>query len=642
MWTEKELMGFVFLISFYFHKTSIVLTDQNFLYRYMYKKLFLLPLFFLTLIFIFVFSKIGFLLYNHGLYAPFHFADYLNVILNGLKHDASIAGYVSAIPGLMLIASCWGSTAITKWPLRIYIGVIAVLLSIIWIVDAFLYEHWGFRLDSSVLFYLESPKEALASTHWLVNVGGLLVIIFLSVAVYKIFIFVFKSDVQVLGSWKRKLTFTFILLFEVALLFLPIRGGLKESTMNVGKVYFSDEVLLNHAAINPAFSLFESLSTTQQFNQQFRFMNDEEAVRLFANLQEQPTVDSIPRLFTIARPNIVLVVLESFMSLNIAELGGMPGVAVHLDSLSREGILFSNMYANSFRTDRALVSILSAIPGQPSTSMMKYPRKLQKTPSFPAKMKKEGYDLQYIYGGDADFTSMRSYLRMCGFENIVEDISFPSEYNNTKWGVPDHHVFNRLYDEIKQQSEKPFLKVIQTLSSHNPYDVPYKGHLKDPYLNSVAYTDSCLGDFINRFRQLPAWDNTVVIMVPDHAMRYPYDLDNRSVERYKIPLVMVGGAVAKPERINTYASQIDIAATLLYQLEIDYKEFIFSKNILNSESPHFGFFTFKDGFGMVSNENEYVFDNESNTVTTNTKQVNFNEQNAKAFLQKLFDYLGAL
>ena len=608
----------------------------------MNKKLFLLPLFFITLIFIFILSKIGFLLYNYELYSPFHIVDYLNVIINGLRHDASIAGYVSAIPGLMLIATIWVSTNKIKWIKNIYFGLVAVLLSIILVVDTILYEYWGFRLDSSVLFYLESPKEALASTHWTVNIGGFLIVTLLSFFLFKVFNFVFKRDAQIFASWKKRLAISFILLFEVALLFLPIRGGVKESTMNVGKVYFSNEVLLNHAAINPVFSLFESLSTTQQFAKEFRFMPDDEASKIFAKLQDQPIVDSIPHLFNTQRPNVILVVLESFMSLNIAELGGMPGVAVHLDSLSREGILFSNMYANSFRTDRALVSILSAIPGQPSTSLMKYPRKLQKAPTIPSKMKKEGYDLQYFYGGDADFTSMRSYLKVCGFENIIEDISFPSEYITTKWGVPDHHVFNRLYDEIKQQSAKPFLKVIQTLSSHNPYDVPYKSHLIDPYLNSVAYTDSCLGDFINRFRQLPAWKNTVVIMVPDHAMRYPYDLDNRSVDRYKIPLVMVGGAIGKPQRIDTYASQIDIAATLLYQLNIDHKDFVFSKNILNPASPHFGFFAFKDGFGMVSPENEYVFDNENNAVTTNTKQVNYNQKNAEAFLQKLFDYLGSL
>src|SRR5690606_18116760 len=109
----------------------------------------------------------------------------------------------------------------------------------------------------------------------------------------------------------------------------------------------------------------------------------------------------------------------------------------------------------------------------------------------------------------------------------------------------------------------------QTQSSHHPFDVPYRGRLDDPYLNSVAYTDSCLGDFVERLRRLPAWDNTILVLVPDHAMRYPYDLDNRSVERYKIPMIIAGGALKLKGRIDQYASQTDIAVTLLYQLGID-------------------------------------------------------------------------
>lgn len=208
--------------------------------------------------------------------------------------------------------------------------------------------------------------------------------------------------------------------------------------------------------------------------------------------------------------------------------------------------------------------------------------------------------------------------------------------------MPDHHVFNALYTEIEKQQTFPFLKVIQTQSSHNPFDVPYKSHHTDPYFNSVAYTDSCLGDFMSRFRNLPQWNNTIVVFVPDHAMRYPYDLDNRSVDRYKIPLIIAGGAIKGPQKIEQYASQTDIAATLLYQLNIDARSFTFSRNILNTNNTHFGFFTFKDGFGMVSTENEYVYDNEAGKVTTNTGSVGFNEKRARAWIQKLYDKLNEL
>jgi len=471
----------------------------------------------------------------------------------------------------------------------------------------------------------------------LVNLGGIAAVFFISYLLYFLFSTLLIVTKRAEIATKFRIRASLVVLFELLLLFLPIRGGIKESTMNVGKVYFSNNILLNHAAVNPMFSLFESLFLEQKFDQQYRFMSKEKSAEIFSTLTDAGKNDSVPALFNVEKPNVVVMVLESFMSLDISELGGMNGVAVRLDSLCKEGVLFTNFYANSFRTDRGLVSVLSGFPAQPNTSIMKYPRKIQKLPSFPLSLKKAGYQLQYFYGGDVDFTSMRSYLKVCGFDNIVEDISFKANESTTKWGVPDHLVFNRLYSEIEKQQKKPFLKIIQTLSSHDPFDVPYHVKIKDPYLNSVSYTDSCLGNFIDKLKKLEVWKNTIVIMVPDHAMRYPYDIDNRSVNRYKIPLIIVGGALKSPLKVDSYGSQIDIAATLLSQLGIDHSGFRYSKNILNPQSAHFGFFTFQNGFGMVTPDNEYVYDYEAKKVFVNNGIKDKNKSKAEAMIQSLYD-----
>jgi phosphoglycerol transferase MdoB-like AlkP superfamily enzyme len=600
-------------------------------------RLLLLVATFLLYIIVFVLLKVLFMVFYHDIYSDFSLATYLQVLLSGLKHDASIAGYFSVIPGFILIASFWIQKKAIRIISSVYFLLIAFVIAFVFVLDLILYQYWGFRLDSTPIFYLTSPSNALASTSWLLNVTGIIVTFLLTVSLFLLFkkLLIFKNDSA--GNWKYRLTGSFVVLFEIALLFIPVRGGLKESTMNVGKVYFSNELVLNHAAVNPLFSLFESLTLEQHFEDQYRFLSDEKAKYIFTELKENTPSDSIPELFKIKKPNVVFIILESFMSINMQELGGIPGVAENMDALSKDGVLFTNFYANSFRTDRALVSILSAYPAQPNTSLMKYPRKIQKLPSFPMSMKKDGYQLQYIYGGDADFASMRSYLKVCGFDNIVEDVSFPPEESTTKWGVPDHIVFNRLYEEIKNESNTPFLKVMQTLSSHVPYDVPFRKKLEEPYLNSIAYTDSCLGDFIRRFKQSETWKNSVVIMVPDHAMKFPHSIDNRAVERYKIPLLIIGGAVKSAMRIDNYASQIDITATLLHQLGIDYNNFTFSKNILNPSSPHFGYFTFQNGFGMVTPENHYVYDYEAQKIVSNTGKVNTNKLNAEAFIQSLYD-----
>ncbi len=594
---------------------------------------------YLLFVVIFLVQKPVFMLYYHHLYKGASVADYLQVMWSGLKLDASIAGYLTALPGLILIASLWINPVVIKYVQKFYYGVISVLLSIILVSDLVLYQYWGFRLDSTPLFYLKSPASAFASAEWWMIVSGFLAIVIVAFLLFFIF-----NRVLIRSKKKEKLPYNVLptalcLLIMTGLLFIPIRGGFTVSTMNVGKVYFSSDMALNHAAINPAFSLIESLTREQDFSKQYRFMEPEVAKTEFAKLQDKPVTDSIPSLFTVERPNVIIVVLESFMSKDMGTLGGFPGVASRMDSLTNEGILFTNFYANSFRTDRGLVSIFSAYPGQPTTSIMKYPRKTQTLPSIPKSLKEAGYNLQYYYGGDADFTNMRSYLMACGIDNIISDKDFPVSERLSKWGALDHVVFKRLATDLKGEQKEPFFKALQTSSSHEPFDVPYHKH-KDLYLNSVAYTDSCLGAFIDEFKQTEYWKNSVVIMVPDHAAAYPAGIDNHSIERYQIPLLIVGGALRQPMKVDAYASQIDIAATLLSQLNLPHEEFMFSKNIVNPASPHFGYFTNGNLFGMVSADNQLVYDCDAGKVVydegTNKGE---NLKKGQAFLQTLYDDL---
>ena len=207
----------------------------------------------------------------------------------------------------------------------------------------------------------------------------------------------------------QRLRVSGVLLLLTGLLFIPIRGGFTVSTMNTGKVYFSTDQRLNHAAINPAFSLMESLSKQKDFGSQYRFMEADAADRIFSGLADpavpmrdgisadslQQAPDSLHSLFTTKRPDVLFIIMESFSSWLMTTLGGEPGVAVQLDSLAQEGVLFTNFYANSFRTDRGLVAILSGYPAQPTTSIMKYPRKTQSIPAIAGSLKNAGYRTKY-------------------------------------------------------------------------------------------------------------------------------------------------------------------------------------------------------------------------------------------------------
>lgn len=608
---------------------------------------------------IFLLQKPLFMAVYHALFCDVSWAEWFKVMWHGLPLDFTVAGYLTVVPGLLYIASAWTVSPVLRKVWCGYFMLVSALMSVIAVTDVVLYEYWGFRLDSTPLFYfLTSPKDVFASVSWWLVAGGVLLMVAYAAALYLLLTYVLlrKAVWRSMRLPLRRIAVSAVLLVVTGLLFIPIRGGFTVSTMNTGKVYFSSNQRLNHAAINPVFSLLESLFKQKDFASQYRFMQDGEADRLFRTMLDPAvasrmagkadTVSTNPAdtLFRVSRPDVVLVILESFSSHLMTELGGVPDVAVNLDRLSREGVLFTNFYANSFRTDRGLVSILSGYPAQPTTSIMKYPHKTQSMPSLAGALCKAGYEAKYYYGGDADFTNMRSYLMSSGFGTIVSDTDFPVTQRLSKWGVHDHLVFRRMLADLQAEGSstgKPRFRVLQTSSSHEPFEVPYS-RLANSRLNAFAYTDSCVGDFVNRYRKLPQWDNTVIVFVPDHLGAYPEDIDNLSFERYKIPLLMVGGALKRPRRIGVVGSQQDIVATVLAQLGLPHGEFTFSKDMLNPASPHFAFFTFPDAFGLLTADGHVVYDNQAGrTVESEGKSAQVLLRQGEAYLQKLYDDIAA-
>lgn len=609
------------------------------------KKISWLLTIFVLWVIVFVLQKPFFLLFTgEGLSSLFA------VLWHGLPLDLSLAGYMTAVPGLLLLLGslpfhCVHTPFVKRVVSIIYrcwMALAAVLVSLSFVANIALYPYWQFPLDATPLFYIaSSPKDAIASVSYWQLLLGLAAVIGISFLIYSLFKTIGRRFSTTLCQPVSTLHWLLLLVF-VAALFLPIRGGWSASTMNTGKAYFSNHQRLNHAAVNPLFSFMESVTHQQGFSSMYRLMDEQKAHRLVSTMlssksQADSTVSS--SFLTVQRPDIYLIVLESFSDTLMSVANATPG----LNRLKKEGVYFSNFYANSFRTDRGLLSILYGYPAPATVSLMKYPKKTAALTSMPQLLKKAGWDLQYYYGGDADFTNMRSYLKGTGFETIVCDEDFPVSERLSKWGAPDHLLFEKVLSNLQQNKrQKPWFKVVQTSSSHEPFDVPYH-RLNDKILNAFAYTDSCVGHFVDELKKLPLWKNTLVVLVPDHLGCYPKDIDNLSVERYQIPLIFLGGALKGPGTVDIYGSQTDIAATLLGQMGIAHHEFTYSKDMFNPSSPHFAFFTFPDAFGLVDEDNQVVFNNVSKKVVLDRgKRPGKNLKRGKAYLQKIYDTIDRL
>lgn len=592
------------------------------------------------------------------------FTELPAVIWHGLPLDLSMAGYLSVIPGFLSIAVVWLKRDLVKPIMNIYFIIASLFITCSFLLNASLYPYWKYPLDSTPLFYFfTSPADAIASVSIWQVILSIVILIVLTIGVW--FTLRMRGEKRRcysrysygyggFGSGKRNRFDDFdrhrgrtsiILLLLTGLLFLPIRGGITVSTMNTGQAYYSQNAYLNHSAVNPLFSLFESITHQEDFASQYRFMKDKEADKIFATMTSTSDENTYPLLneatFKKGTPDILIVIMESFASDIMPSMGSYKDVAVCLDSIAQQSILFTRFYANSFRTDRGMVSILSGYPAQTTTSIMRYPRKTSQLPSIARNLAKyKNYKTTYYYGGDADFCNMRSYLVSQGYQHIISDANFPIEDKLSKWGVPDHILAAKMMEDIKaQQNEKrPMLRILQTSSSHEPFEVPYH-RLKDKRLNAFAYTDSVMGAIVREYRKLPRWKNTLIVFVPDHVGGYKENLNDHDRSRYQIPLILAGGAISRPMKVGIIGSQHDIAATLLGQLGVEHREFTFSKNMMSDATPKFAFFAVNDAFGIVSEENSLIYDNRAKRIVYDKGEKGFNLKRGQAYLQKLYDDL---
>ena len=606
----------------------------------MKKRIAYIVMFFMTVLLVFVCQKPFFMLYNAAAEKGVVFSDYLQVMWHGVSLDAAVCGYLVAVPFLLTLISVW----FHKMPLRKlllpYYALIALLVAVVFVVDMGLYPFWGFKLDASIFLYLDSPEEALAS----VSTGFLLVRVLLMVMLALPLVWLMlKVTPRKFKAVKNRFLATLVMLLIGGGLFVIIRGGVTESTSNVGQVYFSSNQFLNHSAVNPAFSLLSSMGKSKDFASEFNFFEEEKRAELFAGLYPVTDGDSLVQVLNTDRPNVLLILMEGFGGVFIEPLGGLPNVAPNLNRLSEEGIFFTNCYANSFRTDRGTVCTLSGYLGLPTASVMKIPVKSRTLPAISEEMLKAGYATDFLYGGDINFTNMKSYLLSKGYQKLTADTDFSlAERASNVWGVNDDITADWLLKQLKERTgEERWFTTYLTLSSHEPFDVPYS-RLEEKIPNAFAYTDECLGKLIDGLKQSEVWEDLLVICIPDHGYCYPQGAVDRGGEYSKIPMLWLGGVVKQPMRVNQLMNQADLAATLLAQLGMDHSMFTFSRNVLGGDYVYpFTFFSSGSVFAFRDSTGVTAYDIKANGISYEEPSPSIERlERGKAILQSVYDDLG--
>jgi len=538
---------------------------------------------------------------GHGVSA----SDVWPVTVHGLTLDLSTALYFVAAPLVFTMFEVW--TRLPQWLWKVYFAFIAAMFAVAFVADTSLYPFWGFKLDASCLQYLEQPEGITSS----VSVGYLLLRAVATVVtayiIYKVYVVCcLRPPTRALAESPtrrrpsgtgRRLAATAGYVLLVPLMVVGIRGGVSESTTNIGQVYYSQNQFLNHAAVNPVFSFLYSLSHQTGDMAEYQFMSYDECLRLTEGVYTTESVLT-DTLLTTRRPDIVIILLESCGE-QFAE--AMP----RLQQLKGEGVYFSHCYGNSWRTDRGTVCALSGYPSFPSLSVMKMPEKTRSLPGIAKTLRAHAYATRYIYGGDINFTNMRSYLIGTGWEQLtsMDDYSV-AERQTAKWGVRDDITFRTVEEMVEgaakgaavdaagdaakpRLTEKRSLLVgYSTLSSHEPWDVPGDRRHDDEVLNAFGYLDECLWDFIEHMKASPAWDNLLIVLTADHGINHGRIDTSTPREKSHIPMLWLGGAIREPRTVSTICNQSDLAATLLGQLGLAHDDFTFSRDVLSQTYRH--------------------------------------------------------
>lgn len=595
---------------------------------------------FLMLLAVFVTQKPLFMLYNLDVATDVGIGDFFMVMFHGLQLDITVTSYCMVLPTIVVLLSFFKKVPVRKI-LVAYYFILMLIIATIFVADAVLYHFWGFKLNSSVFMYTDRPGDALASVSvWFVIFRVLLIFVFAKLYSWLCYKLTPKFFVR---NPKYRIS-AMILIPVLGLYFLGIRGGIDESTANVSDVYFSDNQFLNHAAVNPTFNMLYTLTKSKDFSKEFNFYGDEERETLTKGLFTTESVDTDTLLRT-RRPNVLIVIWEGCPGAFVEAVGGEPDVTPNLNRLANEGVVFTNCYANSYRTDRGVLCTLSGWLGMPTASLMKMTDKSSNLPAIAESLGAFGYKCDFWYGGDVGFTNMNSYLYESGYKTVRGDTYFSVEDRNySKWGVPDHVVLDSVANNIisREDTDEHWMTTVLTLSSHEPWEVPYQ-RLDEEKRNSMAYTDDCMGKFVERLKQSPVWNDLLVVVLSDHGIKSNQKQQNSDYEVAHIPMVWFGGAVKEHRVVSSIMAQSDMAATLLGQLDIPHNDFIFSRDVMSKtyRCPS-AFHTFDNGMTLIDSLGVVTYDNNakrtiySELFTGGQMDIKLYESKIKAVLQTVY------
>ena len=346
-----------------------------------------------------------------------------------------------------------------------------------------------------------------------------------------------------------------------------IRGDFKKSTRPINLIDASRDVKNVSQAdvvLNTPFALIRTL-----FSNNFKKMHFVDQSKIDSLVQPIKHYQNNPK----SKPNVVIFILESnakeyFGSFNKnTTIPKYKGYTPFVDSLAQHSLIFTNAYANGYKSIHAMSSVLAGIPSfKDAFTSSPYPK--QKTESLVSTLKSEGYATSFFHGAPNGSMGFLGYANILGFDHYYGK----NEYNNDDdfdgvWGIWDEPFFQYFNTTISKEKQ-PFMATLFSVTSHEPYQVPdkYKGKFPKGDVNihqCIGYTDFALNQFFASAKKQAWFKNTIFVFVGDHGNTIYYDEYKKEMNKNAVAMMIYKPNTKLIGESTAYAQQIDLYPTIL-------------------------------------------------------------------------------
>ena len=560
---------------------------------------------FLFLIVLMNFWRLVFLVSNHEFLEASKWDLYLQSFLIGIRLDAMVASYLMLPLIIVLIIQLFIARAILlKYILNGYIALAGLVISLVSIVDLFVFgefdTHLNFLTLNSYLWQKDSMAFIFEEYPVWSGIAGLLLF---SAGVFALYWYISKRIKGASGSIAMRILY---LTLSIIMLVTSIRGGWQERPIDWGYAMFSSDFTANQTALNSLFFLGRSVvqfSSEGKADELTQYYDAKEAFGSTRQLLEDPGMTfldevSMTRKFDSTSSkdyHVILVILESHTAAFTGYLHpNQSSVTPNLDRMSREGIAYTNCFANGVRSAHGISSIIMSWPNLPGLPLISRTESVNQVPSLGSALKRIGYSTLFMYGGDAQFDNMNGFMTIQGYDRVIERSDFSPDASGTQWGIYDHTVLNRTLEEMDKATQ-PTLLTLFTTTNHQPWEIPPEYEALIPQYpdslfrqgkvhRSMAYVDHALGEFIENASQRNWFDKSIFVFIADHGLTV-YKSEFAKLQNAHIPFVIYApGLDLEPQVIEQPVSQIDVVPTVLGLMEYPQEFTFFGQNTLSKTS----------------------------------------------------------